>query len=457
MTTMTTMTTTPSTTPRTPAATPDVFAAAFEALDADSPVHGLRERGYEHFQALGFPTLRNEEWRYTNVRSIARTAFIPAHAEPTDAAIALVKRHMLRDTPAHKVVFINGRHRPELSEIGEDDLRSGVRLESLATAVREDCSTLRSWLGQHADMQRDAFAALNTALLADGAFLYVPRDVSMTRPVHLLFIATAPDEPAMTHPRILIVAEAGSRATIVETYVSEGAAASLTNTVTEIVARDGANVDHYKVVREGPAAFHVSSLNIHQAKDTNVASHCFSIGGRLVRNNLNAALDGTGCHSTFNGLVVARGEQHVDNHLSIEHLKPNCNSWEYYKTILDEKARGVFTGRIYVAQDAQKTDAKQTSMNLLLSDGAEVTAKPQLEIFANDVKCTHGATIGQIDDDQLFYLRSRGIDPVVARSLLVYAFANETIREVRIDELRARLEDVVLGRLPQGRELQGGL
>ena len=433
----------------------DTFQAAFEALDAQSPLHGLRGKGYERFCDLGFPTRRDEEWRYTNIKPITTTTFKPASGGAGSLTKESIAAYTLSDTSCHQMVFVNGRFAAELSDIGE--LQSGVRLENIATISESSYDTFASHLGSCAEIEREVFTALNTAFIEDGLFLLVPRDVDLEKPVHVIFITTLGSAAVVTHPRILIVAEENSRATIIETYGSDGDGVCLTNPVTEIIVGENAIIDHYKIEQECEEAYHISSLNVRQHRSSNVTSHNYSFGGRLVRNNLNCALDGEGCEATFNGLTIGHGRQHVDNYLRIDHNKPNCNSWEYYKTVLDDQSRGVFCGRIYVAPDAQKTDAKQTSMNLLLSEEASITTMPQLDIFADDVKCTHGATIGQIEESQLFYLQSRGIDKVAAKTLLIYAFANETIAEIKIEELRNRLERVLLDRLPRGELLQGGL
>lgn len=436
----------------------NTFQAVFETLDSQSPLHALRSEGYERFCDLGFPTRRDEEWRYTNIKPITNTTFKPASGGAGSITKESIAAYTLNDTPCHQMVFVNGRFAGELSDIGE--LKSGVRLESIAAISESSCDMFASHLGSCAEIEREVFTALNTAFIEDGMFLLVPRGVDLEKPVHVIFITTTGTTPVVTHPRILIVAEENSRATIIETYASStgggGGGVCLTNPVTEIIAGENAIIDHYKIEQECEEAYHFSSLNVRQQRSSNVTSHNYSIGGRLVRNNVNCSLDDEGCEATFNGLTIGHGRQHVDNYLRIDHNKPNCNSWEYYKTILDDQSRGVFCGRIYVAPDAQKTDAKQTSMNLLLSEEASITTMPQLDIFADDVKCTHGATIGQIEESQLFYLQSRGIDKVAAKTLLIYAFANETIAEIKIEELRARLERVLLDRLPQGELLQGG-
>ncbi|MFQ5429603.1 MAG: Fe-S cluster assembly protein SufD, partial [Phycisphaerae bacterium] len=355
---------------------------------------------------------------------------------------------------AHLLVFVNGRYAADLSSVSR--LPAGVVVCGLAEALRAGQPGLEEHLARHADFQDQAFTALNTAFMEDGALILIPGGTVLDRLVHLLFLSTADGPAAVTHPRNLIVAGAGSQATIVETYAALGDGVYFTNAVTEIVAHDNAVIDHYKVEREGGGAYHVATRQVHQYRDSVVTSHTVSLGGRLVRNDTNAMLDGPGCQCTLNGFYLLKDTQHVDNHLRVDHARPHCSSWEHFKGVLDDRSRAVFTGRIKVYEGAQKTDAKQSNMNLLLSKEALVDTKPQLEILADDVKCTHGATIGQIDPQAVFYLRSRGIPDAAARALLIYAFAGESIGQIRVAGLRDRLQDLVSERLPHGRTLRFG-
>jgi Fe-S cluster assembly protein SufD len=316
-------------------------------------------------------------------------------------------------------------------------------------------------LARYARYRDRAFVALNTALMEDGAYVRIPRGVIVEEPIHLLFVGSAADgAPAVSHPRILIVAEENSQATVIETFVGVGDGVGrptpglpdggvyFTNAVTEIVAAENAVLDHYRVQRESETAFHIATQWVQQARSSNFASHAISLGGALVRTDITAVLDGPGIESTLNGLYVVGGQQHVDTHTAIDHAQPHCNSHELYKGILDGRATAVFNGKIFVRQDAQKTDAKQTNQNLLLSRDAVIDTKPQLEIFADDVRCTHGATVGQLDADALFYLRSRGIDAAEARALLTYAFASDILGRIKVAPLRTALEELLFTRLP---------
>jgi len=340
------------------------------------------------------------------------------------------------------VVVVNGRFSPELSRTA--GLPAGMKFGSLATAATEQADVVGRYLGQLADPNARAFAALNTAFTHDGAFLLVPDGVVFERPLQILFVSVN-DGPAsqaatMSHPRTLIVAGDRSQVQIVETYVSAPGQKHFTNAVTEVVAGENAVVDHYKVEQESTDAFHIASMHIHAARGSNVSTHAFTLGGRIVRNDIVAVLDGEGAECTLNGLYLADGERLVDTHTTIDHAKPHCPSHEVYKGILGGRARAVFNGKIIVRIDAQKTDAKQTNRALLLSDNATINTKPQLEIFADDVKCTHGAAIGQLDEDAIFYLRARGLTFLEARDMLIHAFAGEILDRVKIEPLKAALE-----------------
>ncbi|MCP3903839.1 MAG: Fe-S cluster assembly protein SufD [Planctomycetes bacterium] len=431
------------------------FTAAFTALDPASPAHALRSPAWERFGATGLPTPREERWRYTNVKPIASTTFAAPHDARNDVSHDDIEPYRLGDGP--RLVFVNGHFAPTLSRIPE---HAGARVASLAETIADDFAAVEPHLGGAVSYDDDGFLHLNTALLADGAFLHLSRNTVVEAPVQLLFVSVPGTQPHVTCPRVLIVAEACSQATIVEQHVTigvgSGSGACLTNALTEIITHDDAVIDHYKVQGESDETWHYSAVQVAQLGRSNVTSHCFTLGGAITRNTVDAQLGAEGCDVTFNGLFLPRHQEQVDNHLRIDHLKPNCRSWQFYKGVLDDRARAVFSGRIYVAEDAQKTDAKQTNMNLLLSNTAHVDTKPQLEIFADDVKCTHGATIGQIEESQLFYLRTRGISPDAARSLLVHAFANETIQEVKVEPLRRQLEAELIERLPHGGLLAGG-
>ena len=406
----------------------------------------LRDRGAARFAALGFPTVRDEEWRFTNVTPIATAEFRPTGADASQATEAELAGYLYSDA-AHRIVIVNGRFVPELSRA--NGLPAGVRAGSLAAAVTDQAEVVQRYLGQLADFGTKAFTALNTALAADGAYVYIPDGVVLDQPLHVLFVTTASPSsgPIMTSARALIVAGDRSQSRIVETYVGSRGSAYFTNAVTEVFAGENSVVDHYKVQQESVDAFHIASMHVHAARSANFSSHSFSLGGRLVRNDATALLDGEGAECTLNGLYLADGERLVDNHTTIDHAKAHCPSHEIYKGILGGKARAVFNGKIIVRQDAQKTDAKQTNRALLLSDNASINTKPQLEIFADDVKCTHGAAIGQLDEDAIFYLRARGLTYFEARDMLIHAFAGDILDRVKIEPLRVALEGELYAQL----------
>jgi Fe-S cluster assembly protein SufD len=331
-----------------------------------------------------------------------------------------------------------------------------VIVASLAKALTAHRELVEPYLGHHARPENSAFTALNTAFLHDGAFVYVPQGKVVEQPIYLVFLTTPSSDPTMTHPRNLIVAGPTSQVTLVESYAGATDAVYLTNAVTEVIAGESAVIDHYKLQEESLESFHVSTLQLYQEQASNFSSHAVTFGGSLVRNDVNALLDAEGCECTLNGLYMGRDEQLIDNHTRIDHAKPHCASHELYKGILDKKAKGVFNGKIYVHQDAQKTDAKQTNQTLLLSDDATINTKPQLEIFADDVKCTHGATVGQLDAEAIYYLRTRGIGLREARRILTFAFANDIVGRIKIEALRERLERRLLEAQHLTTELSAG-
>jgi Fe-S cluster assembly protein SufD len=408
----------------------------------------LRDRSFARFCAMGFPTTRDEDWRFTNVTAIAQTAFEAARENHSPDAAKLQPWRI--PGAACQLVFVNGQFSRELSQIGK--LPAGAQVQSLGQAW--DNPIVEQHLGRYTNTERDAFCALNTAFIQDGAFIYVPRKTAVREPISLLFISIAGDAPQMAHPRNLIVVEDQSEAAIVEDYVSIGNGAFFSNVVTELAAGESAAVSHHLIEREDRAAFNVSTLRMQQARSANVSSHSVLLGGALVRNNVHPVLAGEGGECLINGLFVGAGTQHMDNYMLVEHASPHCSSRQFYNGILDERAHGVFHGRIVVHKDAQKTDAKQTNRNLLLSDDAQIDTKPQLEIYADDVKCTHGATIGQVEESALFYMRSRGIGEAEARRLLLMAFAGQCLERIQCDAVREYLETVVRQWLPAGTGMQ---
>ena len=441
--------------PMTDVAPLDALADAFEAVrrTAQSPgaIADLRRRAFERFSALGMPTKRLERWRFTNVAPIAGTAF--TLATPAEKAVAKVDAapHALSGVGA-RLTFINGRYVAPASDLAR--LPAGVEVGSLADVLASESGVLRAvvnaHLGSEAGIDDEPFTALNTALLHDGAVVHVQANTVVEEPIQLLFVTSPPEggAPVMTHPRVLIVAGENSQVRLVESYGGGGESPYLTNAVTEVVAGAAAVVDHYKLVRESFSGYHIAAMHVRLARAANFSSHAVTLGGAIVRNDAQATLDGEGVECTLNGLYVANGRRLIDNHTTIRHAKPHCSSHELYKGIIDDQARAVFNGKIIVAIDAQKTDAKQTNKALLLSEDAQINTKPELEIFADDVKCTHGATVGQLDDDALFYLRARGLGLEQARSVLIHAFAGDLLNRIAVEPIRAQLDDLLLRQLP---------
>lgn len=434
----------------------DRYLSDFEAFERTDRAAGpdwlraIRRGAVERFAELGFPTSRDEDWKYTSLAPLEKFRFRPLlDGAPEEPAPELIARFALGEA-SNRLVFVDGRHSAKLSAAGP--LPGGVRLLSLAEALVTDTGLVEAHLARHADHGRHGFTALNGAFLQDGLFLYVPPGVRVAEPIHVVFIGRATENPTLAQPRNLIVVERQAEATVVESYAGLGHDLYLTNVVTEVVAGAGAVVDHYKVQEESERAFHVSTNRVTQARDSRVAFCSVALGARLARNEVHVLLDAEGSECTLSGLYVISAQQHVDNHTVVDHAKPRCTSRQLYKGVLDGRSRAVFSGRIIVRPDAQKTDAHQTNKNLLLSDGVEVDSKPQLEIFADDVKCTHGAADGQLAEDALFYLKSRGLGDEAARTLLTYGFASEILARIGVTSLRTRLDELVIARLRRDRE-----
>ncbi|HEU5180805.1 MAG TPA: Fe-S cluster assembly protein SufD [Candidatus Polarisedimenticolia bacterium] len=407
----------------------------------------LRQAGLDSFAAKGFPTLDDEDWKYTSVAPIAKTPFETGEASKVEGlTVGQLQQLTFGEMECTHLVFVNGHFAPALSR--RRPLPDGVRAGGLAEALGEAPGKVLGHLGRHALPQDNPFVALNTAFIHDGAFVHLPRRKVLQEPIHLIFVAIPNGQPMVSHPRNLIVAEEGSQAAVVESYISLHPQAYFTNAVTEVVAGEGTVLDHCKLQRESEPAYHVATLQAHLGRGARFSSHAVSLGAALARNDLNMVLDAEGVECVLNGLYLAHGDQHVDNHTFIDHAKPHCSSRELYKGVLAGRSHGVFNGKIRVREDAQKTDSKQTNKNLLLSEEALVDTKPQLEIYADDVKCTHGATIGQLDEDALFYLRSRGLEEGDARSLLIHAFATDLLERIPVKPVRTGLECLLMTRLP---------
>jgi len=433
------------------------LVATFSQVDSTAQPKWLlpvRKAGIASFAEQGFPKLSDEDWRFTNVVPIAKLNFsLAGQAVVNGAETKVLTDSVFAALPGHRLVFVNGFFSAKLSSIKA--VTGGVQIESLAAALAKDTVLIEKHLGKYAHTAGNAFAALNQALFADGAFIFVPTGVEVAEPVQLIYISSAKKSGETALPRNLIIAEANSKVTVVESYLTTASVAYLTNAVTEIVAGDNAFIEHVKVQDEAAEAFHIATIAGEFGRASNVSVHSFALGAKISRNNIRTKLAGEGLECILNGLYLTKDEQLADHHMIVEHAQPHCASHEYFNGILDDKSKGVFHGRILVREIAQKTDAKQTNKNLLLSDDASADTKPQLEIYADDVKCTHGATIGQLNDESIFYLRSRGMSKDTARQMLIHAFAGEIIERIKCQPAREVIDKLVWDRLEANPHLLG--
>jgi Fe-S cluster assembly protein SufD len=414
----------------------------------------VRKAGLASFADQGFPKLSDEDWRFTNIAPIAKLNFqLAKEVSVNGAETKLIDESAFAKLSGHRLVFVNGFFCAKLSSL--KPVASGVRIENLSAALAHDSALIEKHLGKYAHTSSNTFAALNQAFFTDGAFIFVPAGVEVAEPVQLIYISSAVQNGETILPRNLVIAEANSKLTVVESYISTGNVAYFTNAVTEILAGDNAKVEHVKLQDEALDAFHIATIAGEFGRASNVTVHSFALGAKLSRTNIRTKLAGEGLECILNGLYLTRGEQLADHHMIVEHAQPHCASHEYFNGILDDKSKGVFHGRIYVHPIAQKTDAKQTNKNLLLSDDATADTKPQLEIYADDVKCTHGATIGQLNDESIFYLRSRGIGSDTARQMLIHAFAGEIIERIKCEPAREVIDKLVWDRLEANPNLIG--
>src|SRR5579862_11292 len=419
------------------------------AAKEPSWLQAIRKRAFDHFADAGFPTTRNEEWKYTSVAPLTRVSFRPA-ADYLAPKGARQSSELLQSNPADSIAlyFYAGQFVEELTPAS--NLPPGVKVTSLAKAIASGSPLLEKHFARYAESTQQPFVALNTAFAEDGALVEISPDVVLSQPIYLCYVAGPSHEPLIYHPRNLVVLGRGSQATVVEQYLSPGQQNQqlyFTNAVTELALGENARVDYIKEQDESRQAIHIATLHFHLERSSSATATSIGFGGSLDREDVIAVLDGPGAECTLNGLYVTTGSQHVDNHTTIDHAKPHCSSRELYKGILDGKSTGVFNGKIVVRKDAQKTDSKQSNKNLLLAEDCVINTKPQLEIYADDVKCTHGATIGQIDAESIFYLRSRGIGHEQARAMLTLAFANDVLGKIKSEPLRARLAELVVEKL----------
>lgn len=430
----------------------DWYLSNFESFEKrlnggkSEPVHSLRKEALNSFSKLDFPTQKDEEWKYTNISPLLKHNFTLS-SEKQRVNKDLVRSKLFDKMEHSLVVFVNGHYDEEHTDLV--NLPEGVIVSNIARALKENSSIIQKHFSKYAGHKDHIFTALSTAYTEDGAFVYVPDGKIVEEPIHILFISTSKDEKILTQPRNLFIAGRSSQVTIIEHYAGAEESIYFTNAVTEIVADENAIVDHVKLQEESRNAFHIARMEVDQERNSNFSSHSVSTGGDITRNDFNSRFNNEGGECTLNGLYMIEGTQLFDAHTLIDHAMPHCNSHEHYKGILNDKSRGVFNGKVIVRPDAQKTNAFQENNNIILSDNALVNTKPQLEIFADDVKCSHGATIGQLDEEAKFYLKSRGVGEEAGRAILLHAFASDVVTSIKINSIRNYIEKIITGRFKQ--------
>ena len=417
----------------------DWLALSDEAVSEPAWLETARHAAAAHFAQVGLPTLKHEEWRYTSLKQLKAIAF-------GGRAASTIVAPELPPCAHHRLVFVDGFYRSELSD---DVSELGLEVISLRQALEQADDSLASVLGSSLPElnQQHGFTALNTVHFGDGAIIRLSANQVIEQPIECVYLSSGQQTAFTSHIRNLIVAEHHAECTVIERYQALTEGAYVSNAVTEIIAGAGANIDHYKITQEAEQAFHIGGVFIEQARAAQVNTHNIAISGLITRQDIVTNLNGEGAHIEMNGFVLGQAQQHIDNVTQVNHLVPNCTSDELYKTVLDDASRSVFRGRIVVAQDAQLTSAEQQNNSLLLSEHAEADSKPQLEIYADDVKCSHGATVGQLDPKSIFYLNSRGIDAQTARALLTFAFANEVVERIRVEAVRDEMTALLAGEL----------
>ena len=409
-------------------------------------LHTRRKEALKKFNELSLPTLKDEEWRYTNISPLFKYNFNVVTGNKK-VSNEVVKKLLFDEIDAHHLVFINGQYSAENSKLY--DLPKGAIIQSIQQTIKNQPELIQKYFGKYANHQDQVFTALNAAFIKDGAFIYVPDSKIIERPIHIIFITSVDGDKIITQPRNLFIAGKNSQVTIIEHYASEVDKIYFTNTTTEIVADENAIVDHMKLQEESGEAFHIGRMEIDQQRNSNFTSHSISRGGKITRNDFTSRFNGEGGECMLNGLFITEDNQLFDTHTTIDHAMPYCNSHEHYKGILNGKSSGVFNGKVIVREDAQKTNAFQENNNILLSDEALVNTKPQLEIFADDVKCSHGATIGQLNDEAKFYLKARGIGDEMAKAMLIHAFAFDVVTSIKSEHVKNYVENFLSKRFNQ--------
>lgn len=417
---------------------------AFEnGLNVNSDVHEIRSKALQNFEKLGFPTKKLEAWKYTSLNSVLKEDYSIFPKAEKAIELADVKKYFIHDIDTYKVVFIDGKYSSFLSETTHDSI--DVCLLSSALDKSKYKPIIENFFNKAA--KQDNLTSLNTAYATEGAYIHIPRNIEVEKPIQIINFTTGTENATMLQPRNLIVAERNSHVQIIERHQSLTDQPVLTNSVTELFVDTHANVDYYKIQNDNINASLVDNTYVEQQKESVCSVHTFSFGGNITRNNLNFAQKGEHINSIQKGITIIEGKQHVDHHTLVHHIAPNCESHQDYKGIYGDRSTGVFNGKVVVEKEAQKTNAYQQNNNVLVSDKATINAKPQLEIFADDVKCSHGCTIGQLDEQALFYMQQRGIPKKEAKALLMYAFANTVLESVKIPEVKKRITNLIANKL----------
>ncbi|NUN10260.1 MAG: Fe-S cluster assembly protein SufD [Ignavibacteriaceae bacterium] len=433
----------------------ELFNKGFTSLEnrlnggTKGELHTYRKDALKRFNELRFPTIKDEEWKYTNISPVIAKYFKPSADSAVIADAKGVDRFFINRNDFIHLVFVNGRFSDELSFGWKET--EGFTVTNLKTAIKDKPEIVSGYIGKNAVIEDNIFTALSSAFIEDGTFIYVNKNTVVEKPVHIFYVTNS-NEEIMNAPRNLFIAGANSQIKVIESYEALSSAAYFTNVVTEIFLEEGAVVEHIKIQDEALGAYHIARTEVSQKKASNYLSYNVDFGGSIVRNNLHTRFDESGAENNLRGLYLTSGSQLVDNHTRIDHAMPHCLSHELYKGVLNDSSRAVFNGKVMVRKDAQKTNAFQENKNLLLSEDALVNTKPQLEIFADDVKCTHGATVGQLSKDSLFYLKSRGFSHDTAMRVLIYAFASDVVHAIDIPEIRDYLEKKIAEKLATGLE-----
>jgi len=416
------------------------FMAFEEKLDLNTDVHNIRSKSFDYFEKNGFPTKKNEAWKYTSLEKLLKNDYRIFPKKDISIELKDVKKYFLYDLDTYKIVFIDGIYSPFLSDTTHDGL--DVCLLSAALNKPKYKKVIKKYFNKIVN-KNDSLTSLNTSFTKEGAYIFIPKTVISEKPIQIIHFSTGKQGKMLLQPRNLIIVEENAQVQIIERHQSLKSFQILTNSVTEIFSNKGSSVDYYKIQNDYEDCSLIDNTYISQNRDSNVKVHTFSLGGKLIRNNLNFFQNGENIQSTMKGITIIGDRQHVDHYTLVHHSKPNCNSFQEYKGIFSDRSVGVFNGKILVDKIAQKTNAFQQNNNILIDDNATINSKPQLEIFADDVKCSHGCTIGQLDNSALFYLRSRGIPLKEAKALLTYAFANNVLESVQIPELKNRINSLI--------------